>query len=371
MDDELRRRLGLGARLRIMLARYVLLWEVLWPRIWPALGVFLVFTAMVLSDLLPELPGLLHGAILVAAVVAFAVLLWRGLRGLRLPSEVAARHRVETDSALKHRPLTAALDQRITDPADPLSSAMWRAHLRRVAGSLRNLRLSPPAPHMARRDPRALRAAAAMVGLLGVVSAVATGSWEETGNRIARAFLPAVFAAQPTSPAQLDLWLDPPAYTGVAPVFLARAEETASAEAAAAAGAQNVIRVPTGSRMIAQVNGGSGEPSLSVRLADGQGPGPVPFRAVEDQVFRGAATLSVSEASETDVPEDREAANQEPHLVLPADIPVEIVAEQSGRKLGRWRVSLIADDPPVVEFASAPARTRHEALRIDYLAATP
>ena len=368
MNDELRRHLGLGARLRIRLARFVLFWEVLWPRVWPALGVLLIFAAMALSDLLPELPGVLHALILVVAVSAFAVLLWQGLRGLRLPSDTAARHRVETDSALKHRPLTAALDQRITNPDDPLSTAMWRAHLRRVAGSLRNLRLNPPAPRMAWRDPFALRAAAVMLGLLGIVSAAATGSWEETGNRIARAFLPSVFAADPISPAQLDLWVDPPAYTGVAPVFLARAEENAAAGTAAEPDADSVIRVPTGSRMIAQVNGGAGEPSLRLRFADRDAPGPVPFRAVEDQVHRGAAILSVTEASETDVPEDREAGDEEPHLVLPPNTPIEIVAEQSGRKLGSWRISLIDDTPPRVEFASAPARTRHEALRIDYLA---
>ncbi|HXU59688.1 MAG TPA: DUF4175 family protein, partial [Verrucomicrobiae bacterium] len=101
----------LGLLRRLWLARLALTWEGLWRAIWPALTLAGLFLALALSDLLPDLNGYLHIAVLAAFAIGFAALLWLGLRGLVLPGAAAARRRIELVNALPHRPLATLEDE--------------------------------------------------------------------------------------------------------------------------------------------------------------------------------------------------------------------------------------------------------------------
>ena len=57
--------------MRLRLARAALLWERWWPACWPALAIFALFLILALFGLLPLLPGLIHGAVLLACGAAF------------------------------------------------------------------------------------------------------------------------------------------------------------------------------------------------------------------------------------------------------------------------------------------------------------
>src|ERR1700719_4971833 len=59
--------------MRLRLARFALLWERVWPPCWPALAVLGAFLVLALFDVLPNLPGLLHAAILIGLGAAFAI----------------------------------------------------------------------------------------------------------------------------------------------------------------------------------------------------------------------------------------------------------------------------------------------------------
>jgi len=175
------RRRALPPDLLLALARAVVLWERLWPALWPAAGVAGVFIAVALLDLLPLLPIWLHGAALAAFAAAFGFLLRRGLRRFRVVDRDAARHRLEQDSGLTHRPLTALEDRLAGGVDDGAARALWHAHLLRAAAAARRLRLRLPSPGLARRDPWALRAAAALLVAIGLAA-----GWGETGARLRR-----------------------------------------------------------------------------------------------------------------------------------------------------------------------------------------
>ena len=128
------------------------------------------FGAVVLLDILPNLPGWLHIGILIAFAVAFASALVNALPGFRPITRLAARSRLESDSGLEHRPLTAIEDNLATGTEDPASRSLWDAHRRRAADTLQQLSVTAPAPGMARRDPRGLRAAVVLIVVIGLAA---------------------------------------------------------------------------------------------------------------------------------------------------------------------------------------------------------
>ncbi|MFQ5775680.1 MAG: TIGR02302 family protein [Kiloniellaceae bacterium] len=307
----------LGALLA--LARAALLWERLWPAFWPAAGVAGLFLAVVLLDLLPVLPGWLHGLVLVGFFVALGLAAARGGARVRVPTTEQARRRLELDSGLDHRPLAALEDRLAAGANDRDSALLWEVHRRRMRARLARLLVRAPRAGLAATDPYALRAA---VGLLLVIGLVA--GHDDWTRRLDRAFTPdlATFAAG--RPVSLDVWVNPPAYTGLPPLFLdpARAGE-------------EPLGFPLGSTLLAQVQGGQGTPSLIV------GEQTTPFAAVTADAYKVSARIEAGER---------------------------LRIEQDGRTLADWKLALMPDRTPSVEFLAPPGRTERAALRLDFRA---
>src|ERR1700730_6597564 len=301
---------------RPRLARAALMWERVWPACWPALGVLGVFLVLGLFDLLPDLPGPLHAAILLGLGAAFVISLAATFRRIVVPDRFSARRRIEQASGLQHRPLQTLAD-RPSGPLDSQAARLWQAHLRRTEAATRRLRIGLPSAGLAARDPWGLRAILAILLLIGAVDAGA-----EWRDRLARAIAPSVAGGPGAIAASLDIWVTPPEYTGLAPQFLRP-------------GTAETIRIPTGSTLLAQVHGGQSVPRLPI---DGDGRD---FAAVDQQNFRASATLTSG---------------------------TQLEVNQAGTTLGIWPIDIIPDYPPKIAFAKAPEGTTRAALRIDYQA---
>jgi uncharacterized protein (TIGR02302 family) len=301
---------------RLRLARAALMWERVWPACWPALGVLGVFLVLGLFDLLPDLPGLLHAAILLGLGGAFVITLAATFRRIVVPDRFSARRRIEQASGLQHRPLQTLAD-RPSGPLDSQAARLWQAHLRRTEAATRRLRIGLPSAGLAARDPCGLRAILAMLLLIGAVDAGA-----EWRDRLARAIAPSVAGGPGAIAASLDIWVTPPEYTGLAPQFLRP-------------GTAETIRIPTGSTLLAQVHGGQSVPRLAID-SDGRD-----FEAVDKQNFRASAALTSG---------------------------TQLEVKQAGATLGIWPIDIIPDNPPKIAFAKAPEGTTRAALRIDYQA---
>ncbi|WP_119461431.1 TIGR02302 family protein [Rhodospirillaceae bacterium SYSU D60014] len=304
-------------KLRLRLARWAILWERLWPALWPATFIAGLFLLVALFDLFAVLPGWLHLIALIGFVGAFLAALSRGIAEARLPDAAAGRRRVERESGLSHRPLTALDDRLAGGVADPEAAALWQAYQRRLRGSLPRLRVGFPRAGLARRDPWGLRAA---LGLLLVIAV--TAGWGDGWNRLSRAAMPDLAGAGQDLPPKLILWITPPAYTRIAPLFVDTAEEL-----------RPTLTVPEGSTVLAQVEGGRGTPSLTI------GEAAVAFAEI------GTGTYRVDAA------------------VLTGD---RLAVEQGGRQLGAWPLRIVPDQPPTATFATPPTETERTALRIEF-----
>ena len=301
---------------RLRLARAALLWERVWPACWPALAVLGGFVVLGLFDLLPLLPGLLHAAVLLGFGLAFFAALAAAARTITVPGRSAARRRIEQVSGLRHRPLQTLADRPSGSP-DPQSARLWQAHLRRMEAATRRVRIGLPAAGLAGRDPWGLRAVLAILLLIGAVDA-----GDEWHDRLIRAMNPVVPGGSPGLAASLDIWITPPEYTGLPPQFLRP-------------NAAEMVRIPTGSALLAQVHGGEAAPRLAID-AKAQD-----FEAVDKQNFRVALNLTSGK---------------------------QLKVTQAGAVLGSWAIEIIPDNPPKVAFAKPPEATPRAALRIDYRA---
>jgi uncharacterized protein (TIGR02302 family) len=298
MTDNLPLPRGLGWRR--LLARLVLWFERLLPPLLPTARVGGVYLCLALLDLPTLLPWWGHAALLAATIATMVILLWRGFRLVMAPDATVADRRLERDSGLSHRPLAALRDRPASD--DPVSLALWRAHVARALARALRLRLDWPHPGLAALDRRALRHAV----LLALLTTLAIAGRDAPGRLLA-AFQPGF--PRPAAPHEVDIqaWITPPAYTGQAPVFLKQDQPS--------------VAVPSGSRLTVNVTGGE---------------------AVPDLVLNGTRTTFTAL--------DQSSFQTEQEMAQDGRVAV----ERGGREVAGWQVSVIADQPPVAWWSDPP-----------------
>jgi uncharacterized protein (TIGR02302 family) len=311
-------------RATLLTLRLALLRERLAAACWLPASVAALALALGLSGLLPALPGWLHAGVLglVAAGVAVAVV--AGWRGFRWPTAGDARRRL--DRSAPHRPLSALDDRRAMLPdavSDPATAALWQAHRRRMAAAVGRLRAPDPVPVLAARDPWGLRAAAGLALVLA-----AAGAWRDPGERLAAALHPAL--GGPTRPPSVDIWVTPPAYTGLGPLYR---QAGGAAPPPDVAGAP-AIRVPEGSTLLVLVHGGDA-PEITV-AGDRATP-----QALADGTYRAETVLAPTPGPDARLTVDDGAA--------------EAVS---------WPLEVTADRPPRIAFAAPPDAVARGRLRL-------
>lgn len=293
-------------------ARLTLFWERAIPALWPPFAALAAFC--VLGGLAPTgvLPVWLRWLLTLGFVIGFAALSRRAARAIHWPDEEAARRRIELANGLAHRPLETLTDQPAN--ADPLSQALWRAHVARVARRLDGLKVGPPRDLMPMRDPLALRSLV-IVGLV-VTAALAGAEWPE---RMAALIWPT--APEIVVPTRLDVWITPRAYTGEAPIF------------ASSLPAGQALTIPAGSEILAQAGGFDRAPTLLIDAAT------TPFEKLGADSARATAKITSGGR---------------------------IAVMTAGRELAAWPITVVPDNPPTIAFASPPTATARAATRIEY-----
>lgn len=349
-----RRIAGLVRRARLGIA-----WERAWPALWPPVGIAASFVVLALLDVFAAMPVWLHAVFLVFFAGAFGYTAWRAARQIVLPTRADAVRRIELASGLKDRPLEA-LGDRLPDGSsdNPLTRALWQAHQRQMEARVRSLRTGYPEPGLARRDPMALRFAVALMLVVGFVSA-----GPESLDRLGRAFVPDLRASGTAQEARLELWIAPPEYTRLPPIFPVQAARDhaqalkAEAEAAATAPASSgsaspdsassgdtaaaaapvprelVIEVPAGSVLTATVSGGDGDAAMEL---DGNR---TAFEAVDGFNRR---------------------------LQVPVNSGGTLRILQGDDVLGSWKIVSKPDAPPTIAFDGPPGATERGTLRLGY-----
>lgn len=301
-----------GAR-QVTLARFILFVERAAPAIVVASAPLALIVALGLLDLWRFAGFWGHAAALLLMIALAAVLFWRRKPPVLWPSREEALERLERDGVMRHEPLRSLEDA----PASG-AAVLWEAHLFDARARATDAKLLAPAPTANTVDPNGVRYAA--LALL-IVGALVAGS--EAPRRFADAFRPSDAAIARAGFA--DLWIEPPAYTGKAPIYLLRANEPLGA-------LREQIDAPQGSIVRIQTKPGARyrltlrtESDVSKALREG---GKKSGRASLTLTASGALTLS------------------------------------AGGRTARWPLGVIADRAPKVEFVEPPAPDPDGRLRI-------
>jgi len=299
------------------LARGALLWERVWVRLWPASGVLGLLFAAALAGVLEPLPWFGHAVVIAFAVTFAGLALERTFADFRLPDWDDGARRIERRSGLADRPLTEGNDRLAAGRGDGYAEALWCETLRRRLAAARNLRVGWPSPHLASRDPRALR-----YGVLLLVTAAAIAANTSWRERLGQAFL----ASENVNGvvAGLDAWIDPPAYTGQAPIYLSPAM-------------REEVPVPAGARLNVRVHGADYAPLISISPSPHAG-GEVKGRNGE---YSTDALLMRSSS---------------------------VIVRASGRTIGDWRLRVLPDAPPNIAFTGRITRTERLSVKIPFRA---
>lgn len=305
-DSHVHARLNRATRL----ARFVLVIERVMPALWPAIGIIGVYFAAALFGLFVLVPWTLQSFILALAITATGLTLENGFRDVRWPNWQDAARRLERDSALSHRPISEGDDRLLAGGGDPLAMELWARHQARALPG--PLHVAWPNPDFDSRDPHRLHLV--LLVLLATSLIVARGDW--------RARLAGAFDSGAAAGISLDAWVDPPPYTGLAPIYLPQDE-------------RQDIAVPAGSILNLRAHGASHAPGVSI------GDMHPPRFAGEAGEYAATAKLT-------------------------HDGRVRVQA--SGHRIGLWNLRVIPDRVPVIVFTQPPSVTERDAVKFAFKA---
>ncbi len=329
-------------------ARAADFWERLWRGLIPPLVVIGSFICLSWLGLWLVAPHWLRAggvAVFAMSLAASSFGLWR----LKPLGRSDALRRIDKASGIGHRPASALEDRLATLGRDPATGALWALHLRRAEAETLRLQAGRPSPRSVELDRYALRA-----GILIALVASAIVAGPQRYARIAAAF---DFGSVPASGAsyRLDAWIDPPPYTGRAPVLL----DLASASVRDAAHPMK-LAAPVGSTVIIRSSGSS--------AAEVETSGPLlPAPAKPQSPGEKADSAKAMEGPDAGAP-SRELASSpgqtETKLVLHGDS--KLVLRQGGSLRGTYEIAAVADQSPTISLREIPKINARGSLTLSY-----
>lgn len=290
-------------RFRIAASRSALLTEVLSRRFWPLFTLTLSVYALVAFGGLAAFPPMVAVWMMAGVALLALVLLFWGLRGMRIPTRDQAIDRL--DFAVNGDPLASLRDHPAGPKGDDLATALWEAHQADMAARALNATVHAPALQLNSRDRYGLRLMAIIAALVAIVFAPGVD------RATVSAFLAPLGQTQGVPPS-VEAWANPPTYTGLPSIYLNEIPAGAA------------IGLPTSTEVLMRVYG-----------ADD---------AVLNEEISGGATALTGEVGSVQ--------NAMFIVTKTGDIRV-----GNGRKmLAEWQVVATPDTPPTVSIPAPPNR---------------
>jgi len=299
----------------------LLLAQRLWPRLIGLVLVAFVFSSYAWLGGFSLLPLWLHGLVLATFGMVIAVMLAR-FRHLHWPHPTEINRHIEQQNGLSSQPLLVQFDEPVH--ADAAGLALWHAHRQRMRTLLRNLKIGLPTAQIPQRDPHGLRA----LVFLGFAVAFAY-SFSPNAGRIGDAF---TFHFSPVAVQQMriDAWINPPEYTGLAPIYLG----------------SDITQMKEEQRTVAH---GSVAHFRLVNAPDGTG-----LWQINEAGKRSALTAQESSSHDT-IRTYQLPLTQDMHLQL---------STPGGEK--NWFFTITPDRPPHIDWAGEPRRALNGMLELSY-----
>lgn len=341
----------------MLLARAAALWEHLWRALLPPLIVWGLFLCLSWLGLWLELPH--AGRMTGMAVFALAFLAsLAGLRHVRVLPRAAALSRIDRASGLGHRPASVLDDTLANDGHDPATSALWALHRKRAEAQVDSLRAGIASPRAVEFDRYAVRA--------GVVVALIATAFIAGPERYARTAAAFDWDLKATDGPgyRIDAWIDPPPYTGKAPVLLDLTSDSARDERHPQA-----VEAPAGSVLVVRSSGGQSTVETSGLLVP-----PPPSKETDGKVKDAKTTdAKATDAKDADG-KDAVAALAADDALAPGDTAqrfilrgdAKLTLRHAGSVRGVFQIKAIPDKPPMILLREIPKANARGTLTLAY-----
>ncbi len=178
-------------------------------------------------------------------ILGVACFIYRDAGVIRSLSFWKILRRIELDSRVKHRPLSGAKDKLIRHSSGG-SEVLWARSRKALHHSLLLLKKPLYSKSSDIADPLSFRLATFLFFGFGLLFA-----GPEWNSRLAEGLMPAALRL-PVSVQNLQASIEPPSYTGLAPLYLGKAENGA------------LLKIPQGSKFKVLVQGGIGKPVMHI-----------------------------------------------------------------------------------------------------------
>ncbi|WP_409361258.1 TIGR02302 family protein [Bartonella heixiaziensis] len=303
----------------------ILMWCILsFERIWLRLLPFFLILSLFCSvswfgifAILSYWPHLfLLGFMLFSAVASLFFLI-----RFQFPTVREVNRRIEQANSLKNQPLCAQTDRLYPENDEGFSAIVWREHQRRMAEQLYHLKTGFAYPNSAVYDPLALRALCVLLFVCAF-----SFSFGSLGGRLADAFDFRPLVDETLM--RIDAWVTPPAYTGVAPLYLTKGETT-------------LFTVPEGSDLVVRVVNGAGVTVKALFEEDGR---EVLFSKKSDKMVFNDPTVHFETRLERSV----------------------ALSVSSRHKQQQWYLQVMKDQYPTIRWVEKPGRILTGSLELQY-----
>jgi len=324
-------------------AKAVLLFEQLWRALVFPLCILGLFLCLSFAGLWLEIGHALR-APLVLLIAGFFLFSLLGLRKIRWPSRRQALERIDQRSGLAHNPASVIDDTLANSSGDPLTASLWALHRQRALRSLKLLRTGKPSPRSVEVDRYALRSA-----ILVALAACVFLAGPERYARVAAAF-DWRGAGAPAHATRLDAWIDPPPYTGKAPVLLSLGSKEATSPEKPLS-----VEVPVNSTIIVRSVGGDAKIDTSGALKE-----------IVPEADKKDNSQEVAPKGKTTAVQPAVSANSETEKRLRLEGDAGLTLHHTGKLVGIFSLHAIADLPPSIALIDVPKANARGSFNLAY-----
>ena len=303
----------------------ILFWERLWPLLVPAILAICVFAIFTWTGGWHSADAHLHPVLVIFLKVLFGAgllaSLWPVLK-ITLPGTAEIIRRIEGESDLEDRPLTAQSDAMAMGEQDGFAAILWKEHQARMANRLEHMTSGAPAPKADRFDPFAIRAILPILAFAAFFF-----SFSPNGGKFSDFLYGRVVLEE--NHTRMDAWITPPTYTKKSPIYLKAQVESEETPA---------LKVPANSTFFLRFVG-SGD--LKITKADTSG---------STQINPKDGSQEISEAE----------------FEFPLETDGVVRLHHEGEEISRWVIGIVKDQPPSIAFESEPRSALSGSLELSY-----
>ncbi len=302
--------LPLNLILKINIVRIIIIWDTISKYVYRILLVLLLFSILTLTEVFSHLNYWLHGALLITFFLCLFVILLNFIYRINWPTNVDCARRIENDNNVENMPFSSLFDK----PVQNEDSILWKEHYKRILKISLNLSVTKIKFFYLKNDPLFIRLPIIILFLF-----IFMGFNSDLDKKVHAALTPEKQNIQ-FEAGVFTGWINPPEYTGIQPALIPEGS--------------NTLMVPQGSSLSARVFGGDGKVQLGINDTIQE------FIEIDDM---NAAIESI--------------LDQDTNLIIKQN--KNIIFESS--------VTVINDQPPLVDFLEDPKSTIKGVMDINYI----